>query len=100
MAYKGFRTALLKEYNNCCAICGCADIEALHIDHAKSRKDGGTDDYSNLQILCQVCNSQIKRHYSLPRFAPISPVWDCRKWKKSRREFRKNIVKLAKKLKN
>jgi uncharacterized protein CbrC (UPF0167 family) len=52
---KTFNMLLLK-YNFECANCGAT--EGLTIDHIKPVKLGGTDDYSNLQILCKSCNSR------------------------------------------
>lgn len=41
-----------------CRGCGtsAADGATLHVDHVVSRYHGGSDDLSNLQTLCQVCN--------------------------------------------
>lgn len=68
------RKAVLTHYGFACACCGCADAEALHIDHVIARANGGTDEFDNLQVLCQVCNSHIKREIDLPKFEPIAPA--------------------------
>ncbi len=40
-----------------CVNCGArGDFNALEVDHIISVKDGGIDDYSNLQTLCYKCN--------------------------------------------
>jgi len=85
------RSAILKEYNHCCAACGCADREALAIDHVVPQSLGGSDELDNLQVLCVVCNSQIKGKVQTPRLDPRQPIWDCRKWKKGRMELRAMI---------
>jgi hypothetical protein len=82
------RKAVLANYNNACAACGCADTESLECDHAVSRKDGGTNDPSNLQILCGVCN-KVKGDFSMERLSPRKPLYDCRDWTRGRIAFRK-----------
>ena len=54
--YKKTFNLLLHKYNFQCTNCG--SVENLTIDHIKPVKLGGTDDYSNLQILCKSCNSK------------------------------------------
>ena len=85
------RTAVLKDYNHCCAACGCGDRDALAIDHVIPQALGGTDEIENLQVLCTVCNSHIKRHVQTPKLEPRKPIWDCRKWQKGRMAFRAYI---------
>ena len=42
-----------------CELCGVsADVLALEVDHIIPKSKGGTDDLSNLQALCYVCNAQ------------------------------------------
>ena len=93
MGYAKHREALLEEFNRCCAACGNADVEALDIDHCTSQRDGGSDDYDNLQILCHVCNAKIKNRLSTPRLLTREPVTgsyaNALKYiNKSRREYR------------
>ena len=45
---------LLHKYKFMCVKCGSKD--RLEIDHIKPVSKGGTDDLSNLQILCKHCN--------------------------------------------
>lgn len=42
----------------CCRACGAkaADGAELHVDHIVPRAHGGTNERSNLQTLCRVCN--------------------------------------------
>lgn len=48
---------LYKKYNNTCVFCKRTKEETkLSIDHIKSIKLGGTNDFDNLQILCLDCN--------------------------------------------
>lgn len=54
--YKKTFKKLLHKYNFSCVICGSK--ENLTIDHIRPVKFGGTDEYSNLQILCKSCNSR------------------------------------------
>jgi 5-methylcytosine-specific restriction protein A len=35
----------------------CGSIKDLTTDHIVSKKNGGLDEWSNLQTLCRVCNS-------------------------------------------
>jgi hypothetical protein len=39
-----------------CLCCGISNIRRLQVDHIISRYHGGTNDPSNLQTLCSVCN--------------------------------------------
>ncbi len=49
---------LLHKYNFECKKCKCRDKKKLTIDHIMPFSKGGSDDYSNLQILCKSCNSK------------------------------------------
>lgn len=48
--------ALKEQYNNKCAI--CQGTKPLTRDHIVPLSKGGTDDISNIQPLCQSCNSR------------------------------------------
>ena len=52
------RYEILKRDNFCCQACGAkASADSpLHVDHIVPRKHGGTNDLSNLQVLCATCN--------------------------------------------
>lgn len=52
------RQNVLMRDNYTCQICGATvkDGAKLHIDHIKPLSKGGTNDESNLQVLCQQCN--------------------------------------------
>ncbi len=48
---------ILERDNFKCVNCNCnGDFNSLEVDHIISIKDGGTNDESNLQILCYKCN--------------------------------------------
>jgi ATP adenylyltransferase len=52
------RYNLLKKAKFRCELCGTpADQKALEVDHIIPRNKGGSDDSSNLQILCYSCNA-------------------------------------------
>ena len=47
-----------------CQSCGKKEKETqLNIDHIVSLAKGGSNDISNLQVLCKRCNSQKKHHF-------------------------------------
>ena len=51
------RYELLKEANRKCLLCGISAKERpLDVDHIVPRSKGGSDDKSNLQVLCSKCN--------------------------------------------
>ena len=85
------REAVLKEYNHACAVCGCADQRSLQIDHVVPQSKGGADTIDNLQVLCYVCNTQIKGNTDTPRLKPRRKEFDCRKWERARRAFQAEI---------
>jgi 5-methylcytosine-specific restriction enzyme A len=53
-----------------CQNCGRSSLHdatvKLNIDHIIAVANGGSDDLSNLQTLCDRCNQQKSKHYSLP----------------------------------
>lgn len=52
------RYRVLKEAEGRCALCGATRDDApLHVDHIVPRNKGGSNDYENLQVLCQKCNT-------------------------------------------
>lgn len=85
------RKQVLAAYNNCCAACGCIDHEALQIDHVIPQSKGGSDTIDNLQVLCYVCNTQIKGSVQTPKLDPSKPSGSVKKWQQGRRAFRAYI---------
>ena len=68
---KALRAATYKQYNYCCAACGCADPYLLTIDRADTnvRYKAG-----NVQCLCTVCNCYIKGCISDAVMSPRRPI--------------------------
>lgn len=54
--YKETLNKLLHKYKFKCCECGCKDN--LTIDHIIPVSNGGSDEITNLQILCKSCNSK------------------------------------------
>ena len=62
------RKYVLQRNNYQCQSCGKKNTEAkLNIDHIVALANGGSNDISNLQVLCSRCN-QIKKADVDPRF--------------------------------
>lgn len=58
------RKYVLQRNNYQCQRCGKKDTEAkLNIDHIVSLATGGSNDISNLQVLCSGCNQRKKHHF-------------------------------------
>ena len=58
------REYVLQRNNYQCQSCGKRQTETnLHIDHVVPLAKGGSNDISNLQVLCGRCNRQKKHHY-------------------------------------
>lgn len=52
-------------YYKCCE-CGCIQSKSqITIDHKIPKREGGTDDYWNLQPMCRSCNSRKKDNQSI-----------------------------------
>lgn len=53
------RYDIIRRAKGRCEACGCSvEDRALEVDHINPRSKGGSDDPSNLQALCYVCNAQ------------------------------------------
>jgi len=61
------RKYILERNNYQCQSCGSCDKTQLQIDHIISLALGGSNDLSNLQVLCSACN-QRKKHHRDQRF--------------------------------
>lgn len=49
----------MQERGVVCELCKYANVNVLQAHHVKRRSDGGTDDLSNLQLLCPNCHATI-----------------------------------------
>lgn len=56
--YKKILKELLYKYKFKCVICDEKEESKLTIDHIHPVSKGGSDDKSNLQIMCKSCNSK------------------------------------------
>lgn len=56
--YRKMLKILLHKYNFSCAYCGSKNGNQLTIDHILPVSKNGSDELSNLQILCKSCNSK------------------------------------------
>ena len=58
---------LLHKYKFKCVDCGETDVKTLTIDHKRPVSKGGSDNLSNLQILCHSCNSRKSDKYDVEK---------------------------------
>ena len=72
------RYDIIQRASGRCEACGVSVEErALEVDHIVPRNKGGTDDRSNLQTLCYVCNAQ-KRDRDDTDYAAVKASYDDR----------------------
>ena len=57
-AHAALRDFVIHRDNYTCKICGSTDRNALVAAHIVSRRNGGAHHPSNMQCLCQSCNSR------------------------------------------
>ena len=78
---KGLKQELMKRQDNTCVYCGYRRIaRTLDIDHMIPAVRGGTNDESNLQVICRPCNQrkglqtdqEFRARYS--RLVPATPL--------------------------
>jgi len=74
----------MEAYNNCCG--GCGSPLDLEYDHVIPRCMGGSDNVSNIQILCHHCN-QHKGKVAFPKVSPRSPEMSIPQILENRKEF-------------
>jgi len=67
---KRLRIKLMQERGVVCELCNYANVNVLQVHHIKRRSDGGTNDMSNLQLLCPNCHATI--HLGDSRIATTS----------------------------
>lgn len=62
------RDAVYKKYNGKCSYCGDnIELKNMQVDHIVPIRDGGTDEYDNLNPTCRMCN-HYKRGDNLESF--------------------------------
>ena len=72
------RYQVLKRAKFRCELCGIsAEERALHVDHIRPRTKNGDNELSNLQALCQLCNTN-KRNTDDTDFRGISQDYEYR----------------------
>ena len=57
MTKQELRQSVFDKYNGKCAYCGCVLEKGWHVDHINPKRDGGTDDFENLNPACFSCNN-------------------------------------------
>jgi diadenosine tetraphosphate (Ap4A) HIT family hydrolase len=74
----GLRYEILKRAGGRCELCGVSHEEVpLQVDHIIPRALGGSNDASNLQVLCRTCNAD-KRHLDQTDFRQVRASYDSR----------------------
>lgn len=56
---RSFRTRFLEERGTKCEECSYSKTEVLQIHHVIERSNGGSDDFSNLKLLCRNCHGEV-----------------------------------------
>lgn len=54
---RSFRNQLILDRGSCCNRCGFDEVGILQVHHIIERCNGGTDDPSNLEVLCPNCHT-------------------------------------------
>lgn len=74
----GLRYEILRRAGGRCELCGVSHEEVpLQVDHIIPRALGGSNDPSNLQVLCRTCNAD-KRHLDQTDFRQVRASYDDR----------------------
>ena len=84
--WKELRRSILERDNFLCQFCGLGGKSSdiiLEIDHILERSRGGTDDPSNLRVLCSTCHKL--RHGKIPR---VDNTFSSRRRRKKERRNR------------
>jgi 5-methylcytosine-specific restriction endonuclease McrA len=56
---QALKQRLLQARGKACERCGYSDVNILTVHHVIRRSDGGTDELSNLELLCPNCPTEI-----------------------------------------
>ncbi|KTS08377.1 hypothetical protein SB2_00540 [Methylobacterium radiotolerans] len=72
------RYEALKRAGGRCELCGAShEARPLHVDHVVPRARGGSNELSNLQVLCETCNTE-KRDRDDTDFRAVATSFDHR----------------------
>lgn len=52
---------IFDKFNRVCAICGAPEGKGLHVHHIIPVSQGGTNDESNLMLVCKECHHRIHK---------------------------------------
>ena len=79
--------------NGKCAICGApVKFIKMTVDHIKPLSQGGTNEFSNLQLACNSCN-RLKNNFMEDEFySKITKIFRYRRWTKIKNFFVKENV--------
>jgi hypothetical protein len=77
------RQQVLDKYDGHCAYCGCElTLKTMQVDHKKSKRYGGTDEFKNLMPSCRLCNHYKRannletfRRYIIEMYEKLSKVY-------------------------
>lgn len=58
---RSFRKRFIGKRGNKCELCPYSIAEVLNIHHIKERKNGGTDEETNLIVICPNCHTEVHR---------------------------------------
>ena len=98
---RGLKQELMKRQDNTCVYCGHRRIaRALDIDHMIPAVRGGSNDVSNLQVICRPCNQrkglqtdrEFRARYS--RLVPATPLAPPKR-RISRNEFKEETQRTS-----
>ena len=90
-------------YNGCCAYCGGTEGQkitdgckfrtlCLCVDHIVTKANGGSNLITNLQILCNRCNSY-KWAYNMPKLEPRQPELSAKKVVENQRKLKDTMTR-------
>lgn len=82
------RKTVYAKGNGKCAICGKpVKFKKMTVDHIKPLSQGGTNEFSNLQLACHSCN-RLKNNFMKAEFyGMISKIQRHHRWEKIKKFF-------------